>query len=146
MADSRVYPGTSDDVDIGYSTVGYRGAAASSLSNDEMESQRNRMTLHEARWIGVRKKVPGMSGIPKKPRRHSRSQAGSTFYVDTEDPYLKVSVINVKILFFSVQGLVHVAGSITYTIIVSKYYDFVYYHTHNTLYMLYCFCPVYVLL
>lgn len=93
MADSRVYPGTSDDVDIGYSTVGCRGAAASSLSNDEMESQRNRMTLHEARWMGVRKKVPGMSGIPKKPRSQSRTQAGSTFYVDTEDPYLKVSAM-----------------------------------------------------
>ncbi|XP_053406588.1 transient receptor potential cation channel subfamily M member-like 2 [Mercenaria mercenaria] len=82
MADSRVYPGTSDSMDVGYSAVGYRGAAVSSLTNDEMESQRNRMTLEEARWIGVRKKVPGMSGIPK-----NRGQSGATLYVEEVDPY-----------------------------------------------------------
>lgn len=89
MADSRVYPGTSETMDLGYSSVGYRGAAASSISNAEMEAQRNRMTLEEARWIGVRKKVPGMSGIPKKARSQGGNQNGSTFYVETEDPYQK---------------------------------------------------------
>ncbi|XP_060576682.1 transient receptor potential cation channel subfamily M member-like 2 [Ruditapes philippinarum] len=86
MADSRVFPGTSD-MDVGYSTADYRGAAISSVSNVEMESQRNRMTLEEARWIGVRKKVPGMSGIPKKAKSVGRSQSGSVFYVEEEDPY-----------------------------------------------------------
>ena len=86
MAESRVFPGTSD-MDVGYSSAGFRGAAISSVSNAEMESQRNRMTLEEARWIGVRKKVPGMSGIPKKNKNVARSHSGSVFYVDEEDPY-----------------------------------------------------------
>lgn len=80
-----VYPGTSEGMELGYSSVGYGGAASSSLSTAEMESHRNRMTMEEARWIGVRKKVPGMSSIPKK--THARS--GTSFYEETEDPYHK---------------------------------------------------------
>jgi hypothetical protein len=75
-------------MELGYSSVGYRGAASSSISKDEMESHRNRMTMEEARWVGVRKKVPGMSGIPKKVKSQARS--GTHFYVDTDDPYQKV--------------------------------------------------------
>jgi len=47
------------DYDIGFTHDGYHGGTSSSLAyNDrEKESQRNMMTMQEARWVGVRKKV-----------------------------------------------------------------------------------------
>lgn len=89
MAAMKVYPGSqsSAEIDVGHSSVTYRGGAHSSMTQDEMETQRNRMTLEEARWVGVRKKVPGMSGIPGKSRARIRSSGKSDF---EEDPYRKV--------------------------------------------------------
>ena len=88
MSRSRVFPHSSDDIDMSISTVGFRGGTMSSLTETEMESQRNRMTLEEARWTGVRKKVPGMQGMPKQ----TRSKSGQG--IDAEyDPYVKVSII-----------------------------------------------------
>ena len=84
MGRRRVFPGSSGDIDMSISAVGYRGGTMSSATEREMESQRNRMTLEEARWTGVRKKIPGMSGIPSK----SRSGLSSSF---DEDPYQKVT-------------------------------------------------------
>lgn len=89
MASLRVYPGSSQDVDISHSSYGVGGAAHSSFSQDEMENQRNRMTLEEARWVRVRKKVPGMSGIPSQSK--SRSRSGTLQNMSYEDPYQKVS-------------------------------------------------------
>lgn len=91
----KVYPGSSGDPDMGHTSVGYRGAAQSSISHDEMESQRNRMTLEEARWVGVRKKVPGMSGIPSK----NRSKSGGLMNMPYEDPYQKVDMLRFFVSF-----------------------------------------------
>ena len=57
----------------------------SSMTETEMESQRNRLTLEEARWTGVRKKVPGMSGLPTK----ARTKTGLG-YESGEDPFQRV--------------------------------------------------------
>ena len=67
----RVYPGSSHEMDVGHSSHEVRGGAQSSLSHADIETQRNRMTLEEARWVRVRKKVPGMSGIPSQSRSRS---------------------------------------------------------------------------
>ena len=80
---SRIFP--SEDYDMATLSVGYRGGQMSNLSNlssQDMENRRSGMTLQEARWTGVRKKIPGMSGIPAK---HSKP--------GTDDPYLKVQLI-----------------------------------------------------
>lgn len=81
----RVFPGSSGDIDMSISTVGYRGGFMSSMTETEMESQRNRLTLEEARWTGVRKKVPGMSGLPTK----ARAKTGLG-YESGEDPFQRV--------------------------------------------------------
>ena len=84
----RVFPHTSDGIDMSISTVGFRGGALSSITETELESQRNRMTLEEARWTGVRKKVPGMKGIPKQ----THSKTGLRMEAEY-DPYTKVRYI-----------------------------------------------------
>ncbi|KAL4232041.1 hypothetical protein ACF0H5_009619 [Mactra antiquata] len=93
MADTRVYPGSSDAMEMAYTSEGYHGAAMSSFSKDELEAQKNRMTLEEARWIGVRKKVPGLHGIPKskavKKAQSSGPRPSSNFYMELEDPYVQ---------------------------------------------------------
>ena len=81
----RDFPGASGDIDMSISAIGFRGGAMSSITDTEMESQRNRMTLEEARWTGVRKRVPGMSGMPSKSR--TRLGHGNGF---EEDPFQKV--------------------------------------------------------
>ncbi|WAR20827.1 TRPM3-like protein [Mya arenaria] len=98
---ASVYPDQSYDYDTGYSHIDYHGGVSSSVSFSEREYQKNQMTLKEARWVGVRKKVPGMSGVPSKSQSKakpgksqskSQSKGQSSFlegYIDEEDPYLK---------------------------------------------------------
>ena len=93
MSRSRVFPHSSDDIDMSISTVGFRGGTMSSLTETEMESQRNRMTLEEARWTGVRKKVPGMQGMPKQ----SRSKSGQGMEAQY-DPYAKVRKMHMRLI------------------------------------------------
>lgn len=88
----RVFPSSTDNIDMSISSVGFRGGALSSYTETEIELQRNRMTLEEARWTGVRKKVPGMSGIPKQ----TRSRSGLSIDSET-DPYKKVKIAHHKV-------------------------------------------------
>ena len=83
--DSRVFPRS----DASVSTVAYRGGAMSAMSSEEKESYYNSMTLQEARWMGVRKKVPGMSNKPKKSKIVTEQQTSSKFYSHV-DPYQQV--------------------------------------------------------
>ncbi|XP_052227848.1 transient receptor potential cation channel subfamily M member-like 2 isoform X2 [Dreissena polymorpha] len=92
---ASIVPQSRHDMDMAYSVESYRGGAVSSMAREDLEKQRNMMSMQEARWVGVRKKVPGMSGIPgtkqktrsqQSPRFQSRFESG---YLDMEDPYMK---------------------------------------------------------
>ena len=84
MASGRVYPNSSMAFELGVESVAYRGGAMSSFTQEELESQRNVLTLKEARWQGVRKKVPGMKNQLKS------RQTG----LSEQNPYFNVSNCN----------------------------------------------------